>query len=138
MIEMTQSILNAMQSVHSEHIAERDEEVEALRKEMIRLKVEVFELQLKQESARQTQSGQTANRHSDGFWMTKLLESTNGLESAKSNQLNRTAALGRETVINNTGGASSTKRNSARRLAKDYDVQRRAVQESVVTPGRKP
>lgn len=90
---------------------------------MIKLKVEVFELQLKQESARLSTN---QNRNTDGFWMAKLLESANGMESAKGNHhLNRTTGFGRETVINNPVSTNNSKRNSARRLAKDYDSQRK-------------
>jgi hypothetical protein len=102
---------------------------------MIKLKVEVFELQLRQESARQSNSrGNNTNRHSDSFWMAKLLESSSGVESKQStSHLNRSSGMCRDTVITST----STKRTSARKLAIDYDNQRKAVQEIIPVPLKK-
>jgi hypothetical protein len=62
--------------------------------------------------------------------MAKLLESTNGLESVKASHTNRNNVLGRETVINNSGCTSTSKRSSARKIAKEYDSQRKATQDT--------
>jgi hypothetical protein len=94
---------------------------------MIKLKVEVFEQQLKQESTKQSNLRENnTTRQSDEFWMTKLLETSNCIDSKKSkSQLKHANGMCRDTVINSIW----TRKASAIKMAINYDNQRKVMQD---------